>query len=125
MGYLLFKAHLFNKQTRQSDPKTTIEFISETDLVFGKIKKGEKLEFEYKLKNTGNYPLLIYDIIINCKCTGYHTSKKITLPNDSTTIKLFFDSKDKIGFQAVKAVIHSNTEPAYTEIAFFGEVISD
>lgn len=124
MGYYFFTNSDRKKIVVRTDPKTKIEFTSKTELLFGEINEGEKQEFEYHIKNSGNNPLIIYDVITGCQCTKHEISKKITLPGDSTIIKLFYDSKNKHGFQSIRVQVMANIESQYQEIAFFGRIIS-
>jgi hypothetical protein len=59
---------------------------------FGKVKKGELLEFEYWIVNTGNQPLLIQPYEAECSCTKVEIPQKPVLPADSSVVKIKFNT---------------------------------
>lgn len=63
-----------------NDPKTEIEFLTSDDVDFDTTVEGSKLDIEYKIKNIGKKPLIIYDLVLSCQCTEYQLSKKVVLP---------------------------------------------
>lgn len=105
-----------------SDPKTELEFLTSDDINFDKIVEGEILNFEYKIKNVGKNPLIIYDVLLSCQCTDYELSKKVVLPSDSTLITIKFNSKNKKNFTSAQALIIANTKQQAHKIFFYGFV---
>jgi Protein of unknown function (DUF1573) len=58
---------------------------------FGKIKMGDKPEFTYKFKNTGNAPLDI-EIVSGCDCTELDWTRSTVQPGESGYVKAVYNS---------------------------------
>jgi hypothetical protein len=59
--------------------------------VFGNIKTGDKPEFTYNFKNTGNAPLDI-DVVSGCDCTELDWTRHTVQPGESGFIKAVYNS---------------------------------
>lgn len=89
---------------------------------FGKISQGEKVNHEFKFKNTGKSPLIITNATATCGCTTPDIPKAPIKPGDSGVIKVVFNSAGKMGMQDKIVTITSNASPATTEVHLIGEV---
>jgi hypothetical protein len=89
---------------------------------FGKINQGEKVNHEFKFKNTGKSPLIISNATATCGCTTPDIPKEPIKPGDSGVIKVVFNSTGKMGMQDKIVTITSNANPATTEVHLIGEV---
>ena len=97
-----------------------------TEYDYGKIKAGEKVEYDFRLTNTGKKPLIIRKIKPSCGCTAAAPSKSELKPGESTTIHVTFDSTGRSGKDSksitvitndprqptINLVIHGEIEPA-------------
>jgi uncharacterized protein DUF1573 len=89
---------------------------------FGKISQGEKVNHEFKFKNTGKSPLIISNATATCGCTTPDIPKEPVKTGDSGVIKVVFNSTGKMGMQDKIVTITSNANPATTEVHLIGEV---
>ena len=108
----------------ESEPKTTVEF-EKTKIDHGKMKEGEKAEYVFKFKNTGDKPLIITDAKGSCGCTVPDWPKEPIAPGASGEIKAVFDSKGKPGPQTKQVTVTSNTEPIKNVLTITAEVEKD
>lgn len=63
-------------------------------VALGKVKKGEKREFDYTFTNKGKVPLTI-SIITACECTTTDYSTEPVAPGETGKIHVLFDSTEK------------------------------
>lgn len=97
--------------------------FEEKVIIFNDIKEGEKVEVEYKFKNTGKSALLIASVKSTCGCTVPEYPKEPISPGDSGSIKVKFDSEKRSGYQSKPITIYANTYPNKTELTLEGRVI--
>lgn len=102
-------------------PKTTMKLIDSLH-DFGKIQEGDKVRFSYGIENTGNEPLFIANIAVECGCTAPDFPEEPVLPGRKTYVTLEFNSAGKGGKVLKKAHIIANTDPSRTPIAFTADV---
>ena len=105
-----------------SKQTTTVEVI-DTSYNFGTIKEGEKVQYSYRFKNTGRYPLVINDATASCGCTVPEKPDKPILSGDTGFIKVVFDSKGKSNHVVKTITITSNANPPFRELLLNGDVI--
>ena len=101
---------------------TTIE----VDPVYdgGTVAKGEIVRAEIKIKNTGDYPLVLAEVKGACSCTVSEFSKDPVAPGESTIIRAEVDT-DKTGKGLINksVTIMANTRPARTQVTVQAKVI--
>jgi hypothetical protein len=100
-----------------SQGKAEITFEKEV-LKLGKVKEGEILNFEYPFINTGNEPLLISEIKVACTCTKFDYPKNPIAPGEKSSIKVSFDTHNKIGYQDRTLEIYYNSKKSPKIIRF-------
>lgn len=100
-------------------PKMTFE---KTIYDFGVIKQGEKVQFEFKFKNTGKTPLIITDATATCGCTVPQYPTTPVKPGEEGVIKVVFDSTGKMGIQDKQVTIASNANPEAEKLHLVGEI---
>ena len=89
---------------------------------FGKIKRGDKVTYEFKFVNTGKSPLIIKDAVATCGCTKPEWPTTPVQPGANGAIKVTFDSSTKMGLQDKQITITANTNPAQNMVHLIGEV---
>ncbi|MCI0751304.1 MAG: DUF1573 domain-containing protein [Flammeovirgaceae bacterium] len=89
---------------------------------FGDIVQGDKVEHLFKFTNTGNEPLIITNIQVQCGCTAPEWPRNPIPPGGKGEIKIVFNSTGKMGKQNKTSTIVSNAE-ATNQIVFTGNVI--
>jgi hypothetical protein len=106
---------------RDSVKKTSIQWL-DSNKNFGKIPEGEILEISYRYKNTGNYPLVMFDVKAGCGCTIVDKPEDPTPPGKEGLIKARFDSKGRAGIVHKYVTVNCNTETGTYTLTFDGEV---
>jgi hypothetical protein len=98
-----------------------MKFVKETH-DFGKIKPGDKVDYDFKFTNAGQSPLIITDGYASCGCTKPSWPKTPIKPGESGIVHVTFDSKGKFGLQDKLITITANTNPAQNMVHLIGEV---
>jgi hypothetical protein len=91
---------------------------------FGKITQGEKVNYSYKFKNTGDANLIITSAKGSCGCTVPQWPKEPIPPGGEGKIDVVFDSNGKSGTQHKQVTVVANTVPATNVVAIKGEIIA-
>jgi Protein of unknown function (DUF1573) len=99
---------------------TTVQLI-DTLLDFGTITEGEKATFNFRFKNTGNFPLVIMETVPSCGCTIPEKPEEPIKPGDIGIIKVEFNSKNKTGHNDKHIVVKANVV-SFPDLHFTGEV---
>ena len=74
---------------------TTVELIDKV-YNFGTISEGEKVEYNFRFKNTGKKPLIITNASASCGCTVPEKPEKPVMPGETSFIKVVFNSKENL-----------------------------
>lgn len=101
---------------------TTVEVIDK-EFNFGKVSDGEKVEFNYRFKNTGTKPLVVTGTSASCGCTIPEKPEQPILPGATGFIKIVFNSKGRVGTAHKTITVTANTIPPFPELLLTGEVI--
>lgn len=99
--------------------KMTFEEISYN---FGSVIEGVHVSHFYKFKNTGNVPLVINDARSTCGCTVAEYPKIPIAPGDTASIKVVFNTQNKLNEQRKPVTLTANTFPAENKIYLTGIV---
>jgi len=98
----------------------------EENFDFGDIKEGEIVEHDFIIFNRGTDVLEINRVKASCGCTAVTPSKTRLIPDDSTQIKVKFNSTRRIGKQKKYIYIFSNDpDQAQLRLSFQANVISE
>lgn len=108
--------------TAEIGNRTTAEFEPIYDA--GKVAKGEIIKAKIKVKNTGEYPLIVGDVEVACSCTLASKPEEPIKPGATGYVEASVDS-DKLGIGKFSRDIRiiANTTPATLVISIQGEVI--
>ncbi|KQR71369.1 DUF1573 domain-containing protein [Pedobacter sp. Leaf176] len=90
---------------------------------FEKIEQGEKVQHEFKFRNTGKSPLIISNATATCGCTVPEIPKEPILPGKEGVIKVVFNSEGKLGMQDKVVTVTSNANPNTGTVHLVGEVL--
>lgn len=99
----------------QMRPKTKMKFKKMMH-DFGRMKEGEKREYDFVFTNTGKEDLVIEDCKGSCGCTVPDWPKEPIKPGQSANINVKFDSDKKEKDQEKSVTITANTEPEITTV---------
>lgn len=106
LGFFIFQVAYAEKE--QVDP-------NEWD--FGTVQQGVILKHDFVLKNQATDSLKINNINTSCGCTASESEKKSLLPQESTVIKVTFNSQGYLG--PVQQFVYVNTDNADLAIIKF------
>ena len=109
-----------NQKKTTETPKTTVS-LSETETNFGNIPLNEKREHVFKLVNTGNKPLAVYDVVTSCGCTKAEYSKEPVRPGETLGLKVIYNAEDKGRFRKSLRV-YCNAEEAPLKLTVMGTI---
>jgi len=103
--------------------KTTMEIEPVFDA--GKVLKGEKIDAQFKIKNTGSYPLVVAEVKGSCTCTVADKPKDPIMPGESYVIRAYVDT-DRTGTGAISKsiTIVANTDPSISSVVVKGIVMN-
>lgn len=102
---------------------TTVQVIDSV-YNFGKVADGEMVEYSYRFKNNGTYPLIIYSAVASCGCTVPEKPKEPVKPGETGFLKVVFNSKGRVGPVHKDITVMSNAHPAFPVLQLVGEVES-
>jgi hypothetical protein len=112
----------YNPPSEAQGPITIVSF-DRIEHNFGKLKDGEKPFTTFKFTNTGKEDLVISNATGSCGCTVPEWPKEPIKPGKSGSIKVEFDSKDKLGEQIKTVSVTSNTEPSINTLTIKATVL--
>lgn len=100
---------------------TSVEIIDRA-YNFGTISEGDKVEYNFRFKNTGKKPLVVTNASASCGCTVPEKPEKPVMPGETSFIKVVFNSKGKSGHQDKTIIVSSNAKPPFPDLMLSGEV---
>jgi hypothetical protein len=104
-------------EQKPEGPLPVINF-ERTDHDFGTITEGQKVSYTYKVKNTGEAPLIIQNAQPSCGCT-VPTWTKDPIPVGGTGfVTAEFDSNGKPGIANKTITVTANTWPKVSTLRF-------
>ena len=91
---------------------------------FGKITEGDKVEYNFRFRNTGKNPLIITAATASCGCTVPEKPDEPVKPGETGFLKVVFNSKGKMGDIHKEVDVTSNAYPGFPKLALIGEVLT-
>lgn len=85
---------------------------------FGTIAEGQKVSYTYKIKNTGEAPLIIQSAQPSCGCTVPDWTRESIPAGGTGFVKAEFDSNGKPGVNNKTITVTANTWPKVTTLRF-------
>ncbi|MBL7856838.1 MAG: DUF1573 domain-containing protein [Cyclobacteriaceae bacterium] len=126
LGVLLILTGQVSAQTVNAQNGPVITFEKSTH-DFGDIVQGDKVEYTYKFTNTGNEPLLITNVNVQCGCTTPKGWPRDPVPpGGKAEITVGFNSAGKMGLQNKVVTLVSNAANVEgNKISFTTNVLAD
>ena len=90
---------------------------------FGKAVEGDKVDFSFRFRNSGDKPLIIQDARASCGCTKPSWPQEPIPPGATGTIKAEFNSEGRLGPAYKVITVYSNAKPAFPPLKLTGVVI--
>lgn len=88
------------------------------------VLQGQPLYMNFKITNTGEHPLYIYDVLPSCGCTTVKHPRAIA-PGFDGAIQLEFNSNKNIGHVGIYTTLVTNTKKKYHTFFFETNVVPD
>ena len=85
---------------------------------FPKTMEGEKLNYRFTIKNTGDAPLIISGFEAECTCTDVKLPAMPIQPNESEYIEVSFDTHGKYFYQDRVIYFATNTKRKREKLRF-------
>ncbi|MBU1905802.1 MAG: DUF1573 domain-containing protein [Candidatus Omnitrophica bacterium] len=114
MLFSIFPAGCYAQEIVKEQGDPVVEIAEEEDADgpyfwdFGEIKKGEIVEHNFVIKNDTEETLKITKVHTSCGCTASEVEKDTLLPQESTQIKVKFDSKGYMGEIKQYTYVHTD-----------------
>jgi hypothetical protein len=100
---------------------TTVQAI-DSFYNFGKVIEGDKVEYNFRFRNTGTKSLVIVKTTASCGCTVPEKPEHPVLPGDTGFIKVVFNSTGKRYHVEKTVTVRSNAYPDFPKLVLTGEV---
>ncbi len=104
-------------EEKPEGPLPVVEFET-VDHDFGTVKEGQKVNYTYKFKNTGQAPLIIQSAQPSCGCTVPEWTKEPIPVGGTGFVKAEFDTNGKSNIQNKTITVTANTWPKTTTLRF-------
>ena len=101
---------------------TTVQVIDSV-YDFGNVVQGDKVEYSYRFKNTGNKPLIVSNATASCGCTVPEKPEQPIKPGEIGFIKVVFNSAGRMGEAHKEVTVTSNAYPAFPRLQLKGKVV--
>lgn len=108
-------------ETEAMKNNTTVQII-DSAFNFGTITEGEKVEYNFRFKNSGANPLMVFNTSTSCGCTVSEKPEKPIMPGETAFIKVVFNSSGKRGHNEKDVTVTSNANPGFPPLKLMGEV---
>ncbi|MFN0203033.1 MAG: DUF1573 domain-containing protein [Bacteroidia bacterium] len=103
---------------------TQVQWLEE-EYDFKTIKEGDIVTHTFKVKNTGNKPLIITHVKPSCGCTATNWTKEAIPKGKEGSIEIKFDSKNHPGTVSKTISVYGNYEGIVHQLRFKGDVTPD
>lgn len=94
-----------------------------TKIDFKEVQRGEVLNLDFVVTNTGNAPLILQEGEVSCSCTSVDYSSKPILPGQSATVTVVFNTKTVYGRQDRIVKFYSNASEKPVSLRYKGYVM--
>lgn len=102
---------------------TTIQWL-DTVKDMGTITEGQKLEVNFRFRNSGDKPLVIERVTPTCGCTVADPPKEPIAPGKEGEIRGVFDSNGRIGPNHKTLTVVANTKPSTEKFLVFNVIVN-
>jgi hypothetical protein len=102
----LYKEVITGKKAAPPEKQTTVE-VKNTECAFGNVKVGESSYAVFRLKNTGEHPLIISRVATSCGCASAAWSRQPVAAGQIAEVKVEM-KPEEAGFFSKTAEVHCN-----------------
>lgn len=90
---------------------------------FGTVIEGEKVIYAFRFTNNGNADLLLTSVGTSCGCTASDYPRDPVKAGETGKIQITFNSAHRLGMQHKRITIRANTNPEFTVLHVYAQVI--
>ena len=101
---------------------STSVMIIDSAFDFGNKTEGEMVEYSYRFKNSGDYPLVVTNVSASCGCTVPEKPEEPVQPGETGYIKVKFNSMGRVGEVHKTVTVQSNANPEFPQLVLKGHV---
>jgi hypothetical protein len=101
----------FLKFIENPDNCTTVVWLDSIYKELGDVKEGQLLELSWRLKNTGDRPLIVSRVTTSCGCTVADKPKEPITSNEEGKIDVTFNTEGRLGLQQKDIYVLANSKP--------------
>lgn len=105
------------------DDTTSVQLIDSL-YNFGTVTDGDKVEYNFRFRNTGKKPLIIASAVASCGCTVPEKPEEPVQPGETGFLKVVFNSKGRVGEVHKTITVTSNAHPGFPDLELTGKVVS-
>lgn len=103
-----------------------IQFTPSRSHDFGTVVQSSFVSYDFLFSNTGLSPLQISRVNGSCHCTKAEWSPQVIAPGEQGYIRVFYDTRSKLGKFRAAVTVSSNAYGSTTEHLFVeGEIVPD
>lgn len=110
---------IFSGVYAQEDSKKAVITFEKQKHDFGEIKEGKKYTVEFKIRNTGDAPLIFTKIDVSCNCITIDYPREPIKPGENAVIKVTLDANKKVGRIVKSIYVNSNAKNRLEVIRIF------
>lgn len=107
---------------KEDSLRSTSVMIIDSAYDFGTKTDGEIVEFSYRFKNSGDYPLVVTNVSASCGCTIPEKPEEPVQPGETGYIKVKFNSTGRQGEVHKTVTVQSNANPEFPQLVLKGHV---
>ena len=104
----LYIKEITGKHTKQTAQQKTTAIADQTAFDLGKFALDDKKKNSFTLTNTGDFPLVIQDILTTCDCMDITFEKHPVRTKEKLTVSIVMKGKEK-GFFSKTVTVYANT----------------
>ena len=117
----LYLEIITGKKRVGADKSVTTVSMDRSEKDFGNIPLNEKREHVFKLVNTGDNPLVVYDVVTSCGCTKAEYGKEPVRPGGTLELKVIYNAEDKGRFRK-NLTLYCNADNSPLKLTVVGTV---
>ncbi|MBK5722413.1 DUF1573 domain-containing protein [Dysgonomonas sp. Marseille-P4677] len=124
--FLILSIYVFTGCLDKRDKQTTLDII-DNNRHYYPIMQGEELNISFNIKNTGEVPFILEDIITSCGCiTANKSGIDVIPPGKEGRLILQYDSNKNVGLSKHHITLYGNLRNMTSiDIAFDVHVVPD
>lgn len=111
-------------QEAESETKASLTMaeLDISQLDFGELSVGVSQQRIVNLKNTGNKPLIVQDVVVSCGCTKVKYPQTPIMPGETGEVVVSYDPDKKGGFHKT-VTLYCNAKQSPLKLSISGRVV--